>query len=139
VTVLLDEVESLYEGAVMMPDQWGDQAVVDWAEEVSAVATVDKVSAKHLRRIVRIAGRLQQFWESDSRLHDDGIEWRSRVDIALGPRAWRPMLELAMHLLAETPSEDLFDRVGELFKVVNNAEWMGGVPYDEWLAGNRRN
>jgi hypothetical protein len=139
VTALLDEVETLYEGAVMRPDQWGDQAVVDWAEGVSTVASVDQVSAKHLRRIVRIAGKLQQFWESDSRLHDSGIEWQSRVDIALGPRAWRPMLELATHLLAGSPSEELFDRVGRLFKVVNNAEWMDGMPYDQWLAGNRRN
>lgn len=137
-TVLLDEVEALYEGSVTSPDHWTDRSIEDWAEGVTAATTVDKVSAKHLRRIVRMAGKLQQFWESDSRVADAGIDWQSRVDIALGPRAWRPVLELAIHLLNNDPSEDLFDRVGELFRVVNNAEWMEGTTYDEWLLGNQR-
>jgi hypothetical protein len=139
VTVLLDGVEVLYSGTVTSPDQWNDVSIADWAEGVATATEVDKVSAKHLRRIVRVAGRLQQFWESDGRLDDRGIDWRSRVDIASGPKAWRPVLELGIHLLDSDPSEELYARVAALFRVVNNAEWMEGTTYDEWFAGNQRN
>jgi hypothetical protein len=139
VTALIDEVDTLYEGVVTRPDQWDDQTIADWTEGVGTIAAVDKVSAKHLRRIVRVAEKLRRFWESDTRLTDAAIDWQSRVDIAMGPRAWRPVLELATHLLTEDPTEGLFATVGGLFRVVNNAEWMEGVPYDQWLAGNKRN
>lgn len=137
-TNLLDDAERLYCGVVTDPEKWNEQARSDWAGAISTTTSIDKVAAKHLRRIVRMAGKLQQFWETDPRRTDATIDWHSRVDIALGPRAWRPMLELATHLLDEHPSEDLFDRAGELFRVVNRVEWMDGVTYQEWRGGNQR-
>lgn len=136
---LLDEADGLYRTAVLEPDRWSDQTTADWAESLSMSGELDKATAKHLRRIVRVAEKLQRFWADDSRKADVTIDWKSRVDIALGVRAWRPVLDLGSHLLDEQPDQETFEAVAELFRVVNNAEWMEGMSYNEWRSGYQRN
>lgn len=136
---LLDEVDELYRAAVLEPDRWSDQTTADWAESLSMSDELDKVAAKHLRRIIRVAEKLQRFWADDPRKADGAIDWKSRVDIALGVRAWRPVLDLGSHLHEEQPDEEIFEVVAELFRVVNNAEWMEGMSYSEWRSGYQRN
>jgi hypothetical protein len=55
------------------------------------------------------------------------------VDTALGVRAWRPQLDLASHLLDVAPSEAIYERTVQLFRIVNNEEFLDGMSYDEWL------
>lgn len=136
---LIGEVEALYRGVVTEPNDWSAQAVSDWIEGVATSANVDKVSAKYLRRVVKMAEKLQTFWSVDPRAGKGDIGWRSRVDLAFGPRAWRPVLELANHLLEVEPTEELFDTVGELFRIVNNRPWLDGGSYDEWFSESQSN
>lgn len=135
----VDEVFALYEGVVTDPSGWTEQAIVDWADSVAAGEGLDRQAAKYLRRVLTTATKLRTFWEHDLRLTDSSIEWESRVDIALGPKAWRPVLDLAMHTLERYPDPDLFTAVGDLFRVVNNRPWLEGVSYDEWLNDASRN
>lgn len=130
---IVDEVLSLYQGVVTDPSTWSEQSVVDWVDSVGASEEVDRQSAKYLRRVVRVAEKLRLFWSADVRRDDDSIAWQSRVDIALGPRAWRPVLDLATHRLAVAPTEVLFDVVNDLFRVVNNRPWLEDTSYQEWL------
>ena len=136
---LVDEVYGLYAGVVISPDTWTEQAIADWMQSLSLTENIDRESAKYLRRSVSMAGRLKKFWMDDHRRSDSTIDWRSRVDRALGPRAWRPALDLAMHQLERAPDEDLFDTVGELFRVVNHHPWLDGMSYEAWLEEVRRN
>lgn len=129
---LVASVESLYEGVTTRPGDWGPTAFDDWASE-AAHAGLDKVEAKLVRRAMREAQRLREFWTSDARVHDDELDWRSRVDIARGPRAWRPLLELALLELEAAPTFDAFERVRSLFPVVNNAPFADGRDFDTWL------
>lgn len=138
-SALVDEVFGLYRGVVMSPESWSDRSVADWVEAIGVSDEVDREAAKYLRRIVRMAEKLRSFWMADPRSSDVSIEWRSRVDIALGPKAWRPVLDLASHRLVEVPDEDLFATVGELFRVVNNRPWLEGVSYEAWLDEGKRN
>jgi hypothetical protein len=61
------------------------------------------------------------------------VEWPSRVDLALGVRAWRPQLELARHLLVIAPDRVIYDKAGELFRIVNNEPFLDGMSYEVWL------
>ncbi len=86
-----------------------------------------------MRRCMRMAEKLRDFWErGEAAVAAD--DWRTRVDVALGPRAWRPALELAQHGLDAVPSPELFDEVNGRFRVVNSEPWMDGIDYDTWLA-----
>ena len=131
---LLSEVDALYEGCVMEPDRWGDQAFADWTEAIAATASLDRESARAIRRCVNAGRKLQLFW-SDRPTANAPAAWRSRVDLAIGARAWRPQLELAEHLLATDPSESTFDVVAALFPLVRNQPYLDGISYDEWLLG----
>ena len=133
-TAVLAEVDTLYESVVMEPEKWSDQSVVDWAEGVAGTGGVDRVAAKYLRRIVRVAGKLQQFWVADARISDTALDWTSRVDIAMGP-----VLDLATHLLESDPTAETFERVATLFRVVNNVEFVDGASFEEWCASYQRN
>lgn len=133
---LVDRAERLYESVVTSAPDWNESRFAEWAEELAADgADLDRETLRHVRRIIRAATRLQAFWAVDdgSRPHDHG-DWRTRVDISLGPRAWRPVLELAMHGLDVDPSPELFEVVRQQFAVVNSQRWMEGVGYEEWLA-----
>ncbi len=133
-SVLISEVENLYRGVVTEPDLWSPQAIADWMEGMAASDELDKVTAKHLRRIVTMADKLRTFWSADPRVGSGAIAWESRVDLAFGPRAWRPVLDLAEHLFELHPTPELFGTVATLFRVVNHRPWLDGMTYDEWSA-----
>jgi hypothetical protein len=129
---LLAEVDTLYEACVMDPDRWQEQAFIDWADGVSVGYSLDRTSAKYVRRSMTMGTKLAAFWSAHAELR--GTEsWRSRVDIAMGARAWRPQLDLAEYLLHTSPTEDVFDVVVELFPLVRNQPFMDGIAYEEWL------
>jgi len=139
VSTLIGEVEDLYRGVVTEPGAWSPQAMSDWIEVAATSEEVDKAAAKYLRRIVTMAERLRTFWSGDERVVNAAIAWRSRVDLAFGPRAWRPVLDLADHLFEAQPTEELFMTVGELFRLVNNRPWLDGISYDQWCAESHSN
>lgn len=126
---LLSEVELLYEGCVMSPGRMGERALSDWADGVQHVEGIDKVSAKYVRRCMNAGRKLAAFWTD----RDAPEDWRTGVDIALGARAWRPVLELAEYELEGSRSEAAFDVVAGLFPVVRNQPFLDGVDYAEWL------
>ena len=133
---LIYAIEGLYESVVTDPEAWGDQAFADWANDTLVdVSDLPKEAIRQIRRSLTAAQKLAAFWLADSSQVADHDDWRSKVDIGLGPRAWRPTLELAQVGLDEAPSEDLFLEVKGRFAVVNSERWMDGVDYDEWQAG----
>jgi hypothetical protein len=133
-TSVVAEVESLYRQVVTDPDVWVEESFSDWVESVSQHSAVDRDSAKYLLRSVRVAQRLRAFWIADTRVVDESIPWRSRVDLALGPKAWRPVLELCRLELDASKSYEAFAATAELFEVVNNAPFMDGMSHADWLA-----
>lgn len=138
-SALISEVEDLYRGVVTEPDLWSSQAVSDWIEGTTTSEEIDKTAAKYLRRIVKMAEKLRTFWSVDPRVSDGAIAWKSRVDLAFGPRAWRPVLDLADHLFEVQPTEELFGTVGGLFRIVNNRPWLDGISYDQWCSQSQSN
>ena len=135
---LLRRIDALYESVVMVPERWTEDAFADWAAESTAGAVPTKEVARQIRRSLRAAQKLQQFWSEDIKRPPDGGDWRTRVDLALGPRAWRPTLEIAQLGLRDAPSEALFEEVRDRFRVVNSDRWMEEVTFTEWLADRGR-
>jgi hypothetical protein len=129
---LLVEIDVLYEGCVTNPRRWREQDFVDWAEGVSVGYDLDRTSAKMIRRALTMARKLAAFWLDHADLGGTD-DWRSKVDIALGPRAWRPQLDLAEHLLATDPDPDVFAVVADLFPIVRNQPYLDGIRYEAWL------
>jgi hypothetical protein len=134
-TALLGEVDRLYEDCVMTPARWHEQAFIDWADGVAAGNELDRVSARQVRRILVAARKLAAFW-SDRDPVGAPEDWRSRVDVALGSRAWRPELELARHLLDVDGTEEAFATVCRLFPLVHHEPFLDGIGYDEWREGH---
>lgn len=126
----IEAVESLYEAVVTDPVIWNEQMFVDWTNTVASDGALSKVEARCIRRALRMAQRLQRFWFEAQDQPDIG--WESRVDVALGPKAWRPVLDLAEIRLLELPTEESFTDVVRLFPLVNNEEYLDGIDYDEW-------
>ena len=132
---LLRAIESLYESVVTDPDAWGEQAFADWANDtLGETGDVSKDARKHIRRGLRAAQKLQAFWETGATSVSDHDDWQTKVDIALGVRAWRPLLDLAQVGLSESPDPELFEQVKERFAVVTQDRWMEGVDYEQWRA-----
>lgn len=133
----VDSAERLYESVVTSPDDWIESRFAEWAEEIALDgAGLDREAQRQIRKIIRSASKLKVFWsENDKGRPEDHGDWRSRVDIALGARAWRPVLDLAMHGLDVEPSAELFEVVKDRFAVVTSQRWMEGIAYVEWLAG----
>ena len=131
-------IDDLYRDVVMEPDRWGDEAYAEWLENVAVDAQmVDKLTARSLRRAVRIAGKLQKFWSApDAARYQSETSWETRVDIAVGIPAWRPGLELAERDLEESPSQDGFEEVRRRFRIVNGATWMEGIDFETWVDDN---
>ncbi|GMQ93205.1 MAG: hypothetical protein BMS9Abin12_0682 [Acidimicrobiia bacterium] len=129
---VLDDVDQLYELAVMEPSTLNDQVIADWAEGVAAGSEMDRTGAKYVRRCLNISRKLSSFWIARAAASDAPSDWRARVDIALGIRAWRPQLDLAQHILESSPSEDVYSFVVELFRIVNNEPFLDGVSFEEW-------
>lgn len=85
--------------------------------------------------MLRAAQKLRTFWGNPpSSLPPDHGDFRTRVDIGLGVKAWRPLLAISQFGLHHSPGPDLYEDVKERFRVVFGERWMEGVGYDEWLA-----
>lgn len=129
----LRSIENLYESVVTDPESWGEQAFADWANETLVeAAELPKDAIREVRRSFRSAQKLQAFWASSASAVTDHDDWRSKVDIALGPKAWRPTLDLARSGLNHSPCEEIFEEVKVRFAVVNSERWMEGIGFDEW-------
>ena len=131
---LLARIDGLYEAVVMDPGEWTDDALAEWAAEATGVDQPSKPVARELRKCLRVAQKMRTFWQDDVERPDDHGDWRTRVDLALGPRAWRPTLEIARIGLDEAPTEELFDEVRQRFRVVYSDRWMEEVTFSEWRA-----
>jgi hypothetical protein len=123
-------VEALYEAVVTDPGSWNEQMFVDWSESVVADGPVSKDEAKYVRRALRMAQKLRVFW-IDAPVRRD-LGWESRVDLALGPKAWRPVLDLAEAQLRNSRSEEAFTDVANLFPLVNGDKFLDGMNFDDW-------
>jgi hypothetical protein len=130
---VLDEIDQLYELAVTSPAALTDQMVEDWTDSVAVGYEIDRVGAKYIRRCVNAARKLAVFWRAWDSEKDCPEEWPSRVDLALGVRAWRPELELAQHLLAASSDEATYLKAAQLFRIVNNEPFLDGMTYESWL------
>jgi hypothetical protein len=135
---LLHRVDDLYKSVVLQPQRWTDDAFSDWAGEAVIGSVPSKAIAREIRRILRVAVKLRDFWTEDVPRPDDHGDWRTRVDLAMGSRAWRPSLAIAQIGLEEAPSEELFDEVRERFRVVYSDRWMEEVTFFDWLAEHGR-
>jgi len=135
---LLDEVDRLYEQSVIDPSSLTDQAITDWADSVAIDHEVDRVGAKYVRRCLNVSRKLAAFWSARTRTKGDPDDWRSRVDLALGVRAWRPQLDLAQHLLEDLPTEDTFLRVVGLFRLVHNEPFLDEMSFQEWFEARQK-
>ena len=128
---LVGVVEDLYQGVVTDPLKWGEQSFVDWSEAASSEGAINKESARFVRRAMRVAQKLRYFWlNTDNRPE---VAWRSKVDLALGPKAWRPVLDLATMQLLSDPSEESFEQVARLFPLVNNESFLDGIEFAAWI------
>ena len=133
---LVARLEGLYESVVTSPNEWSDQRFAEWSEELSTSSgALDREALRQIRRGIRAAIRLRAFWlVDDTSRPDDHGDWRTRVDMSQGSRAWRPVVDLAMHGLDVDPSEELFDIVKDRFSVLTSQRWMEGVDYEAWRA-----
>lgn len=125
--------ESLYESVVTTPEAWNEQGFADWANDALVdAADLPREAVRQIRRCLRVAQKLQTFWATSPRTVSDHDDWRSKVDIAMGPRAWRPLLDLARIGLDDAPTEELFLEVKDRFAVVNSERWMDGIDFESW-------
>ena len=131
---LLGAVDRLYEGVVSDPDAWNEAGFEDWAgEAVAGVGRPSRPLLREVRRCLRAAMKLRDFWANPPEgVPSDAGDWRTRVDLALGIRAWRPALEIAREGLESEPDPEIFDEVARRFREVHGTEWMGGITYDAW-------
>ena len=129
-------VEDLYREAVGSPEDWTSERAAEWIQDAFPEGPPDREAARHLRRAMRTSIKLAEFWRDPDRTAPaDPLDWRARIDIALGARAWRPLLDLARVGLERAPTEELFETVKELFPLVENDRWMDGVSYETWRDG----
>ena len=133
---VLRRVDDLYESVVTAPEAWTDGLFEEWGADVFSEGTPpSRETARELRRCLRMARRLREFWiDPPAGVPSDAGDWRTRVDVAFGVRAWRPVLGIAQVGLREGPSEELFEEAKLRFREVNGVPWMDGVSYDEWAA-----
>jgi hypothetical protein len=130
---LISSLDGIYERVLADPAGVRDADLLSWAGEAMSTLEqpVDRRIMRDVRRVVRLARRLANFWSERSAAED----WRSAVDEALGSRGWQPTLDLARRTLDEDPSPELFEEVQFRFAVVHFRPWNEGVSYDEYLAG----
>ena len=135
---LLTQCEDLYAAVCFDAAAWPDSALADWMEGLAASSQMDKEIGREVRRIVRAAQKLRDFWLAPAagRPPDHG-DWRTRVDIGLGVKAWRPLLAMARLGLSREPDGELYEDVKERFRVVTGEHWMEGVTFEEWLDRDR--
>ena len=131
---LLLAVDLLYESVVMEPEGWDEVAFADWVMTIGeTTGPDDREARRHVRRAVRAALKLWEFWIGDgAKRYRNESDWRVRVDLALVPWAWRPTLELSRLSLDEDKNRESFALVRERFRLVHNQPWLDGVAYEEW-------
>jgi hypothetical protein len=129
-------VESLYEAVVTDPERWNEQMFVDWMDTIDTDGSLTRAEAKFIRRALRVAETLRAFW-FEARDRPD-LGWESRVDLALGPKAWRPVLDLAESQLSTSRTEECFQDVVRLFPLVNGGGFLDGIDFDEWTQAQKR-
>lgn len=136
-TGLTAQCEELYAAAARDGAAWPDAALADWVEGIAASGALDREVGRELRRVVRVAQKLRDFWldPPDGHPPDHG-DWRARVDIAQGARAWRPLLAIARIGLERDPDAAVFEEVKARLRVVTGERWMEGVSFEEWSAGD---
>lgn len=120
---------------VTSPGSWDDATLGEWLDGLAQDGDggYSKDTGRELRRCLRCAVRMRDFWLiDDSSRPDDLGDWRTRVDLAMGARAWRPTLALAQEGLRTSPSPELYEEVRTRFRVVNSERWMEDVSYAEW-------
>jgi hypothetical protein len=134
----LGRVDSLYEQVVTTPQTWSDEMLAEWGSEMFVDgAAPSRELAREVRRCLRAARKLRDFWlEPPPGVPSDAGDWRTRVDVALGIRAWRPLLAITQAGLHDAPSEELFDEAKARFREVHGERWMEGVSYEQWLNGS---
>ena len=130
---VLDDIDQLYRVAVMSPASLSDQAIRDWTEDVVGGYEIDRLGAKYVRRCVTAARKLALFWADWDPANQSPQDWSSRVDLALGVRAWRPQMELAQHLLVDARDAATYEKAAELFRIVHNEPYLDGMTYDVWI------
>ena len=132
---IMRRVEHLYEGVVMSPGSWTDRALAEWGVEAFAEGSrPSKALGREVRRCLRAAAKLRNFWlDPPPGVPSDSGDWRTRVDVALGITAWRPVLGIVQIGLSEAPTEEVFDAVKVRFREVHAAAWMEDLSYADWL------
>ncbi len=135
---MLTRVDDLYERVVTAPATWSDDQLADWVNDTFAAdSPPSRAAAREVRRAVRMAQKLRDFWnDPPDGVPSDAGDWRTRVDVAYGIRAWRPLLGLARVGLEEQPDPELFEEAKRRFREVHGAPWMEGVSYEDWLDGS---
>lgn len=133
---LATAVDDLYRDVVFDPDRWVGESFAEWMNNLTLDGgSLDRDTARSVRRAVRIAVKLQRFWSSpEADRFRDEESWESRVDLAVGVPAWRPGLELAERNLAAAPSRQSFEEVRRRFRIVNGTGWMEDIDYADWTA-----
>lgn len=133
---LIAAMDRLYESVVADPDRWDDAELAAWAADLQSDAgELPREWAREVRRVVRLARRLGDYWRDGGR--QPPPDWRGAVDAALGGRGWGPSLAIARLGLEAAPDPELFEQVRERFRVAHFTPWMEGVTYEEWLASQR--
>jgi hypothetical protein len=122
-------MDGLFEGVVLHPDAWDEQAFAEWMEgAIGDGESLDREALKIVQRTVRRAQRLQRYWAARTDGPDD---WRMRVDETLGSAGWRPGLELAEWAMATDPEPELFDEMADRFRAVNFTPLA--LSFQEWV------
>ncbi len=131
---VLSRVDQLYEGVVMTPRDWTDEILEGWAVEITAeMSQPSKSLMRELRRCLRMARKMRDFWIDPPKIvPSDAGDWRTRVDVVLGVRAWRPVLEIARDGLSTAPTEAIFEETRRRFREVHGDCWMEGFSYADW-------
>jgi hypothetical protein len=127
-------VDDLYERVVTSPGSWTEAAFEEWAmEALGDGPPPSRETAREIRRCLRMSRKLRDFWAAPPPgVPSDAGDWRTRVDLALGIRAWRPVLAIAQVGLAESPTPELFEEAKVRFREVHGVPWMEGVSFDGW-------
>jgi hypothetical protein len=137
---LVRATDALLEMVAREPESCSEITLAAWLEETLSgmEGPPDRLAAREMRRVARLAARLAKYWsaaERRDRLPDD---WRVAVDEALGSRGWQPALALVRLGLDRAPSPELFDEARRRWRQVNFEPWPGGDDYETWIEERRR-
>ena len=134
---IVEAVDGLYRGVVTDPTAWTDRAIEDWAADtIGGGSRPSRSLARELRRCMRAAVKMRDFWlDPPAGVPSDAGDWRTRVDVSLGIRAWRPPLEIAREGLETEGTQELYEEMTRRFREVHGDEWMDGLTFEDWSSG----